>query len=213
MYANFHAQSFNYLWSKNQTIPEGIELIKSPHLMDFNLDYSFESLERVDSFIDICRKINNVTEIELTNNLKIQNTLYMLAFYSGEVIGRTLNTAPLWLERNFISKIELDPEILIKQRLFCSFDSEYLNTDVVDIFHVLVHRILNNKASIHKTSLTLINDDFLKTINQSLSLPEIIPSHNINHINEFKKLPLKQKKRIMYLRTKRTCTNFVGIGA
>ena len=60
------------------------------------LDYSVQSLERIDVFLDALRKTRKVSEDGHLNDQAVQNLLYMLAFYVGEVIGRSLGTRPHW---------------------------------------------------------------------------------------------------------------------
>lgn len=100
MNVNFCAQRFNYLWAKNQTIPDNIELISSPNFKDFNLDYSLESLERIDAFLDVWREEHNPSEENFKDSEIFLTTLYHTAFYCAEVIARTTNSISLQIKLN-----------------------------------------------------------------------------------------------------------------
>lgn len=60
------------------------------------LDYSVQSLERIDVFLDALRKTRKISEASYLEDPATQNLLYLLAFYVGEVIGRSLGAQPQW---------------------------------------------------------------------------------------------------------------------
>ena len=70
------------------------------------LDYSVQSLERVDIFLDALRKTKKISADGYLNDPAIQNLLYMLAFYVGEVIGRAIGAQPQWSTYEEVAALE-----------------------------------------------------------------------------------------------------------
>ena len=60
------------------------------------LDFSVQSLERIDVFLDALRKTRKISQNEHLNDPAIRNLLSMLAFYVGEVISRSIGARPHW---------------------------------------------------------------------------------------------------------------------
>jgi hypothetical protein len=85
-----------YLYAFEHRLPVQDGLAFESLLRATRLDYSVQSLERIDIFLDALRKTRKITEDNYLNDPAIQNLLYMLAFYVGEVIGRSAGALPQW---------------------------------------------------------------------------------------------------------------------
>jgi hypothetical protein len=85
-----------YLHAFEHRLPVQDGLAFESLLRATRLDYSVLSLERIDVFLDALRKTRKIGEDGHLNDPAIQNLLYMLAFYVGEVIGRAVGAQPHW---------------------------------------------------------------------------------------------------------------------
>ncbi len=65
-------------------------------LKSLNLDYSIDSLNRIDGLLDKIRTELAPTEEEFLSNINHQNFLFVLCFYCGELLGRANETATVW---------------------------------------------------------------------------------------------------------------------
>jgi hypothetical protein len=89
-------RSLCYLHAFEHRLPVQDGLAFESLLHATRLDYSVQSLERVDVFLDALRKTRKIGADGHLNDPAIQNLLYMLAFYAGEVIGRSIGAQPHW---------------------------------------------------------------------------------------------------------------------
>lgn len=85
-----------YLHAFEQRLPVQDGLAFESLLRATRLDFSVQSLERIDVFLDALRKTKKISQDGYLNDPAIQNLLYMLAFYVGEVIGRSVGARPHW---------------------------------------------------------------------------------------------------------------------
>jgi hypothetical protein len=89
-------RSLCYLYAFDNRLPVQDGLAFESLLRATRLDYSVQSLERIDIFLDALRKTRKITEDSYLNDPAIQNLLLLLAFYVGEVIGRSIGAQPQW---------------------------------------------------------------------------------------------------------------------
>lgn len=61
-----------------------------------NLDFSVESLKRIDDLIDKIRGKHTPNETSFLSNDRNQNFLFFIAFYCGELVGRVRQQTPIW---------------------------------------------------------------------------------------------------------------------
>lgn len=81
-------------WERRSAIPGGLAF--EPLLRRIVLDYSPASLARIDTFLDALRTAKKPQPETFLAEHAAQNLLFLLAFYVGEVIGRSLRCAPEW---------------------------------------------------------------------------------------------------------------------
>lgn len=86
-----------YLHAFDNRLPLPKEVAFESLLRTARLDYSVQSLERIDVFLDALRKTRKLNEETYLDDPANQTLLYLLAFYVGEVIGRALGAQPRWL--------------------------------------------------------------------------------------------------------------------
>ena len=85
-----------YLHAFEHRLPVQDGLAFESLLRATRLDFSVQSLERVDVFLDALRKTRKISQNGHLTDPAVQNLLYMLAFYFGEVIGRSVGALPHW---------------------------------------------------------------------------------------------------------------------
>lgn len=61
-----------------------------------NLDFSVESLKRIDDLIDRIRGKHTPNETSFLSHDRNQNFLFFIAFYCGELVGRARQQTPVW---------------------------------------------------------------------------------------------------------------------
>ena len=74
------------------------------------MDYSVQSLERIDVFLDALRTTGKITQEADLADQAVQNLLSLLAFYTGEVIGRAVGARPHWATYEEVARQERQPE-------------------------------------------------------------------------------------------------------
>lgn len=181
MTINLQAQQFNFLWSKQQLSPN-VEILDSPHFIDFKLDYSLQSLERVDLYLDTWRDKTSPTDQQIIETQMLMNTLHSLAFYCAEVIGRTKNCLPLWTKA--------------KHSILCHYPTDSHQVGVFDIVGILATRLLNNEGSIVTASDWMINLNYRQEDKYSQPLPDIQVSHDREYLEKLEHLTLKQRQSL-----------------
>lgn len=90
----FRALCYLGAWDRGLPIQNGLAF--ESLLRSLKLNYSVQSLARVDAFLDVLRKGAKIREENYLDSPANQNLLFLLAFYTGEVIGRSLGHAPRW---------------------------------------------------------------------------------------------------------------------
>lgn len=95
-------------WEQRAPIPGGIAF--EPLLRRLVLDFTPASLARIDTFLDALRTAKKPRRESFLAEQAGQNLLLLLAFYVGEVIGRTLRCAPEWrdLDDTFENRLVCD---------------------------------------------------------------------------------------------------------
>ncbi|MEO7495570.1 MAG: tetratricopeptide repeat protein [Massilia sp.] len=88
------ALCYVHAWEHQRPIDGGIAFAEL--LGRCRLDYSVASLKRIDAFLDILRLKHKPAEAAFIADDAQQNLLFLLAFYTGEVIGRSLGARPVW---------------------------------------------------------------------------------------------------------------------
>jgi len=83
------------LWERPPA--EGSGLAFEAPLRRCRLDYSPASLQRIDAFLDALRNARHPQAAGFVAVAAQQQLLGFLCFYAGEVLGRALGQAPLWL--------------------------------------------------------------------------------------------------------------------
>jgi hypothetical protein len=92
---NHIADRYLQAFDKQEEFDGGIAFRKA--LMQSNLDYSVESLERVDYLLNQMRTRLHPSPDEFFDPQPNQNFLYLLAFYVGAVVSRATNSSITWL--------------------------------------------------------------------------------------------------------------------
>lgn len=150
------------------------------------LDYSIESLKRIDSLIDRIRSYHTPDEASFLSYDRNQNFLFLLAFYCGELVGRIRNQAPIWYSYpDFMtvfpkmkSKV---PQTFSNYLIVCSLKDENHPKDTIWFpLTAIYERLFNPQTnkSVYATVVTLLADDSLDeqrcyiedSITQSLGL-------------------------------------------
>ncbi|MDB5873667.1 MAG: hypothetical protein JWQ07_3109 [Ramlibacter sp.] len=93
--ANFRALCYLHAFDQRLPIPKGLAF--ESLLRTCKLDYSVLSLQRIDVFLDALRKTGKLRQDTYLDDPAAQNLLFLLAYYVGEVIARTLRSPPQWL--------------------------------------------------------------------------------------------------------------------
>jgi hypothetical protein len=99
------ALAYLHAWETQQPIDDGLAF--ESLLRRCQLDYSVASLTRIDAFLDIVRLTHKPRKDRFLVDQANQNLLYLLAFYTGEVIGRSRRVAPSW--HSYDQIVALDP--------------------------------------------------------------------------------------------------------
>ena len=89
-------QLFLAAWEQN--LPIAGEMIYRDELKKFNLNYSINSLYRIDQFLDQIRDRDHPCEADFLADRNKFNLLYMLCFYVGEVMARVRGRQGEWLD-------------------------------------------------------------------------------------------------------------------
>jgi hypothetical protein len=105
MSPNFNALC--YLHAFDHRLPTQNGLAFESLLRTYRLDYSVNSLARIDDFLDELRIGKKIDEATYLDDTAVQNLLYLLNFYVGEVIARSLKSQPHWYAFNDV--LDIDP--------------------------------------------------------------------------------------------------------
>ncbi|MBS0427679.1 MAG: sel1 repeat family protein [Proteobacteria bacterium] len=114
------AQRSLALWE--QAPAEGCGIAFEAPLRRCRLDYSPDSLARIDAFLGALRRARGPQAAEFIAVPAQQQLLGFLCFYAGEVLGRALDQPPLWLRGD--QALRLAPDALTTvpplERAFCA---------------------------------------------------------------------------------------------
>ncbi|HXA46264.1 MAG TPA: hypothetical protein VNW52_01440 [Burkholderiaceae bacterium] len=105
MSPNFTALCYLHAFDHRLPIQDGLAFEKI--LRTYRLDYSVKSLARIDDFLDELRTGKKVREDTYLDDPATQNLLYLLNFYVGEVIARSLKSQAHWY--TFKEVQDIDP--------------------------------------------------------------------------------------------------------
>ena len=94
MTLTFRALCYLHAFEHRLPVPDGLAF--DSLLRTTRLDYSVQSLQRIDVFLDALRSTRKMTGDSHLKDPAVQNLLMLLAFYVGEVIGRSLGAQPHW---------------------------------------------------------------------------------------------------------------------
>jgi hypothetical protein len=89
-------QLFLAAWEQNLTIAG--DMIYREELKTYHLNYSINSLLRIDHFLDQIRDTHHPLETDFLADTNKYNLLYMLCFYVGEVMARVRGRQGEWLD-------------------------------------------------------------------------------------------------------------------
>lgn len=102
------ALQYLHAWEHQLAVGEGMAW--APELRQHRLDYSVESLGRIDAFLDGLRANRPDVAAGLAWTPQTLALLRLLAFYVGEVIARSSQRQPVWLTfEQFIERYGGDP--------------------------------------------------------------------------------------------------------
>jgi hypothetical protein len=94
MSLTFSALCYLHAWEHRLPLQDGLAF--EPLLRRIRLDYSLDSLARIDTFLDALRTAKKPRAQAFLAEPANQNLLYLLAFYTGEVVSRALGRPPEW---------------------------------------------------------------------------------------------------------------------
>lgn len=120
------------------------------------LNYSLQSLSAIDRWVSEVRRRELALSQRLRYDWSLQNTLYLLAFYSGEIVARALRLAPSWQDfRDQVMKAD-DPYRAIRgfrASAVCCFDDPRLKQDMYSALNPLVDGLFadDGGTGVHQT--------------------------------------------------------------
>jgi hypothetical protein len=88
--------ALKYLAAFDRNLPFESDMIYFDLLKKYRLDYSINSLKRIDQFLDEIREQEHPEEQNFLENHSKYSLLYLLCFYVGEVVGRARGTPFHW---------------------------------------------------------------------------------------------------------------------
>lgn len=112
MTLNLTALCYLHAWEHDQEITDG--LARRDQLQALQLDYSLASLTRIDAWLSGMRASQPFSFDQLLSDRGLQNTLHLLAFYAGEVLGRALGRHPEWQDAAAAVMRDDDPLRLLR---------------------------------------------------------------------------------------------------
>ena len=124
MTLNFNARNYLHAFFSGAEFPDGLTFRGA--LQTLNLDYSLNSLDRIDAMLDSIRMNIRLTEEEFIQKYANQNFFYFLAFYLGETIRRSTDATLVWYSYEEALAIDAGYEIAgpaFHSSLICQFNS------------------------------------------------------------------------------------------
>ena len=91
------------------------------------LDFSLKSLKYIDDLIDVIRDRYNHSENEISNQ-GLQNLIYVMGFYVGEVIARARNENAIWMTFEELGKHDIKLANMAGGGFWCSISVRYGDT-------------------------------------------------------------------------------------
>jgi hypothetical protein len=117
MNLNGHARGFlGAFFREDQQVEGGFAFLEELKALD--LDYSLESLDRLDVFMDGLRKTQLGREDEFIRDRANANTLYLLGFYLGDVVRAVTEARVDWF--SFDALVAMEPSYKIAGPAFYS---------------------------------------------------------------------------------------------
>jgi hypothetical protein len=114
---NGHAHGFlSAFFREDQKVDGGFSF--RDELKALDLDFSLESLDRLDGFMDRLREIHRGREEEFIRDRANQNTLYLLAFYLGALVSARSEARIDWF--SFDALVQMEPSYKIAGPAFYS---------------------------------------------------------------------------------------------
>jgi len=142
MRLSLKALCYLHAWDAGLPVENGLSF--DSLLRKCRLDYSFASLGRIDVFIDAIRTAKKPKEETFLADPANQNLLYLLAFYTGEVIGRSLGCAPRWHSYDEIVEIDVGNRLIgegFYSSVSCRFPGSKAPIDFFMPLNALVTRL------------------------------------------------------------------------
>jgi hypothetical protein len=117
MNLNGNAQGFlSAFFREDQPVEGGFSFRDDLKALD--LDFSLESLDRLDAFMDRLRETHQGREDEFIRDRANQNTLYLLAFYLGTLVGAQTEARVDWF--SFDALVQMEPSYKVAGPAFYS---------------------------------------------------------------------------------------------
>lgn len=114
---NAHAQAYlSAFFREDQRVDGGFALREE--LLALELDFSLDSLDRLDAWMDRLRESQRARAAEFIQDQARQNTLYLLAFYLGTVVGAETRAKVDWF--SFDALVKMEPSYKIAGPAFYS---------------------------------------------------------------------------------------------
>ena len=104
MSLTFSALCYLSTFDAGKPLPNGMRFEK--RLRTYRLDYSIQSLERIDTFLDEVRASGEIRQADYLDDPSAQTLLYFLNFYVGEVIARCLKSPAYWYDFEEVRAID-----------------------------------------------------------------------------------------------------------
>lgn len=180
MTATLNALYYLNAWDADSDVVDG--MAHRTMLKKCRLDYSVASLSRIDAFLDALRITCKPSRDTFLDSPQNQNLLYFLAFYAGEVIGRALGVAPLWLSYQDATKVTPDHDRMFSACFETSVCCRYPDdlTAEVDFFmplYAIFTRLLSADSgkSIHFSAGLFLPPESKASPSPSLPTPPLVP--------------------------------------
>lgn len=157
------------------------DFIYERELRNCNLDYSLNSLKRIDEWLlTVKNRLPDFTEHRIFSSeypLHNSSTIEILSYYLGEVIGRARREAPVWYSD--ASDHFIGDQVALAENMFVEFDS-----DIQDLCDFLVP-----KQVIYQVLIIASDDGVLQDQTIWQSVLELVPSTILSNTDFNQPLP------------------------